>query len=640
MNATTIRAKKIIRIITIPVLAIAALGILSAMISHAIQPGDFDTPVDFSRTAKAGYASGPAFIKSDGSTLAIVWSDGASTNDNKYYGNIYLKSADEFDGYWREKLKVFSADTNNWGVDPAYVFDTTAIDTIHVVWAQGSGCNGVLTNCSFVSIQYAQCDVSDDYNSCSAPQEIYGGNTTVSFRRPSIVQDDLDPGNLHVVWTDESANTIFYSRGVNPSQSGGPTWTSATIVSDATNGKNPHLAFSNGRLHMVWDAESAGTINYLYDENYTNDVLAASGGVKSFAPTGVSYFKANPGSPTIATVTPNSDLLYIAFDMENAANHNNFALGYVRSINNGTGWTSVRDVPTAQDGLFTTFPSKPFSTDLRGGLQPTLAITYTDTMTHINVIWQYDATQGEGSNYNIFIASRTISNTLSGFDTPWTTPFTLTDPIGGAPRLASASTDSVMPAFTISDPNNGGANQAHLAYLEAPQNASTWDAFYRGPIIGTIDPAYLLDSDTFAITHMVTPTQVVTGASSLPVQTLHYTLQFTNTGNLDAIGVGITDTFNLPARIAGISAPTGGAALDSVNKIITWNGDIPAHTGVTVDFVATTIDPFNLPVTLANTADLWNLASAVKTGSNKIIIRKSVATYYRQYTTYLPLVFK
>ncbi len=633
--------KKLSKLMLILFAAIAAVVALTAMIARAVQPSEFDTPNNFSRTAKAGYASGPAFIKSDGSTLAIVWSDGANQNytGTKYYGNIYLKSGDEIDDYWREKIKVFTATNNDWGVDPAYVFDATAIDTIHVVWAQATGCNGDLLNCDFISIQYAQCDVSDDYNTCDTPQEIFGGNTVQKFRRPAIAQDDL--GNLHVVWTDENSNAIFYSRGVDPTQPGGPTWSSATLVTDAPGGKSPQLAFSNGRLHMVWDAESAGTINYLYDDNLTNDVLAKSGtSVWSFSPGG-DYTGANPGSPSIAVVDPTSNILYIAFDMADPNNPNNFALGYSRSTNNGTSWTGIRDIPTAKDnGTFTTFQTDKsrIGSDF-GGLQPTLAITYTGSMTYINVVWQSDVFEGEGNIYEVFHSARVITSTTVGFDKPWSTPFTLTNPTGGVPRVASNNGDSVMPTFTISDPNNGGADKMHLAYLEMPPNANTLDAYYRGVIAGTIDPAYLLDADTFAVTHAVTPTQIITSNRNLPPQIIRYTLRITNSGNLNAVGVGITDTFNLPSLIGSISKPTGGAKLITATKTITWNGDLAANSGITIEFTATTT-ALNLPVTILNTAQLWNIASEGKTGNDKIIISKAVATRYQLHTIYLPLVFK
>lgn len=642
MNTTTLRMKRLSKLRLILFAAIAVAVALTAVIARAVQPSEFDTPNNFSRTAKAGYASGPAFIKSDGSTLAIVWSDGANTNSagTKYYGNIYLKSTDEFDDYWREKIKVFTATNDDWGVDPAFVFDTYAIDTIHVVWAQATGCDGDLLNCKFISIQYAQCDLSDDYNTCDTPQEIFGGNTEQKFRRPSIVQDDLDPGNLHVVWTDENSNNIYYSRGVNPTQPGGPTWSSATLVSNATGGKSPQLAFSNGRLHMVWDAESAGTINYLYDENYNNDVLTNTASLKSFSPFG-NYAGANPGSPSIAIVDPTSNLLYIAFDMADPNNPNSFALGYSRSIDNGDSWSPPRDIPTAQDnGTLTTFQTDEnrIGGDF-GGLQPSLAITYTGSMTYINVVWQSDVFEGEGNIYEVFHARRVITSTTVGFDKPWTTPFTLTSPTGGVPRAASANGNSVMPTFTISDPNNGGTNKMHLAYLEIPSNANTWDAYYRGVIAGTIDPAYLLDSDTFAVTHAVTPTQIITSVQNLLPQTIRYTLRITNSGNLNAVGVGITDTFNLPSFISNISPPTGGAVLDMGSRTITWNGDLAANSSITIEFTATTTNMV-LPVTILNTAKLWNIASEGKTGNDKIIISKSVATRYQLYTTYLPLVLK
>ncbi len=630
------------------------LGITLIFIIQAAGPADFDHPTNLSRTAKNGFQSGTPKIAKKGTTFAVAWSDGFAPgigSNVKSFGHIMLANADENDGYWRPRVNVFTATQTNWGAEPDIIFDRSAGSKIvHIVWSDVNASD--INNLTFPAIKYAQCDVSGDQPSCSAPVTV-ASNTGSNYRNPTITQDDV--GNLHVVWTEEVNHKVFYSRFSNGN------WSVPQEVSSASGGKTPKLTYSNGRLHLVWVNSDNTQVNYLFDAE-TSDNFITADGFTSWNTDSGTFAGGKVQHPNIIAL---NDLLFVTFDIRDpnaidADEESNFFLVYARSTNNGTGWTSYKGIPDPSEelpypafGQSDIYPSD--NGDVTGGLQPSLAITTSTSATRLHIAWHYiyDDPNSLGPTHQVFYTWIDVDPTDNFTATWYTPPYTVTNPPTPTPdpneervpatnniqRLTGTdSNPSAAPALAITYPADGGQGNRHVAYLERTADNAAWDVYYRGFIAGTIDPLYLQDEDMFQMTNEVQPTRIVTSADHLPPQTLAYTITLANTGDLNAIGVHITDTFNIPASditVVAHNANTGTLTFDAGTNTLLWAGDIPLNTTVLITMTAVTKDQLALPVTIVNSAKLWNKGSG-----GDIVLTRNGITRMQQYTLYLPLVMK
>ena len=644
--------------------AVILLGLTLIFITQAAGPADFEHPTNLSRTAKDGKQSGTPKIAKKGTTFAVVWSDGFEPgvgSNVKSFGHIMLANADENDGYWRPRLNVFTATTTHWGAEPAIVFDrASGSKIVHIVWSDVDATDP--NSLRFPAIKYAQCDISGDQPFCAAPVTVANGGTGVNYRNPSITQDDS--GNLHVVWTEEVNHKVFYSRF-----SGG-SWSIPQEVFSAQGGKTPMLTYSNGRLHLVWVSSDNTQVKYLYDTEIDDNSLGASGLTSWQAGQDGQTTTFAGGTVKNPNIVALGDLLFVSFDIRdpdattNPDDEADFFLVYARSTNNGNSWAAQghyagipdpdENIPYPAFGKSDIYLSN--NGDVTGGLQPSLAITTSASATHLNIAWHYiyDDPNSLGPTYQVFHTWINV-DPLDAFTATWVTPpYTVTNPptptpdpneeripptVNSIQRIAGTdSNPSVAPALAVTYPADGGQGELHVAYLERTADDTAWDVFYRGFIAGTIDPLYLQDEDMFQMSNEVQPTRIVTSAKFLPSQTLAYTITMSNIGDSNAIGVHITDTFNIPTSDITMMTPhasTGTLTFNGSTNTFLWAGDIPQNTTVVITLTAVTKDQLELPVTVVNSAQLWNKGS----GGDVVLTRNSV-TRLQQYTLYLPLVMK
>jgi uncharacterized repeat protein (TIGR01451 family) len=409
-------------------------------------------------------------------------------------------------------------------------------------------------------------------------------------------------------------------------------------VTAAPNGKKPQLAFSNGRLHMAWQNKNEEAIYYLYDDTYTDDTLVAAGSRNW------DFLDQPQGNPTLTAM---DRWLFLAFDMEEAENPDQFALVYVRSQNNGVGWELVKYVPEQDDETY--YQSSARTVDIFGGLKPHLVVTSTTPVTwgsmRLSVVWHSLVSKGEEKTYQAYYSSRVVSEvTYISQDWDHNPPLNVTDPPPPERRspgkvLGVGSRDSTEPALTITDPAEGGTGKLHLAFLDKEQASdSWWDVYYRGFIAGTKDPDYIRDEVKLA--KAVSPTLIITAGASVSSEELAYTIQFTNGGNLNAIGVGFTDT--LPAEIANVAniniipdtlpAPV----YNSTNNVVTWFGDLDAESTISISFTAVTAEGVAVNTIMTNTVGLWNETSLRSTvESEKILLSAQASTYIQPALEYI-----
>jgi uncharacterized repeat protein (TIGR01451 family) len=183
----------------------------------------------------------------------------------------------------------------------------------------------------------------------------------------------------------------------------------------------------------------------------------------------------------------------------------------------------------------------------------------------------------------------------------------------------------------VTDPAAGGTGTGHIAYLEETDVKNRedldpqLDVFYEGGIAGTIDPAYILDEFSSGEGGTSNPLnikgvdqsfiQLEPGQISNIREVMTYTIRFKNEGDLDFIGLGITDTlpvevdYNDDLQTVITPGPPNNAVYNPATRQITWFGNVPAGTEVKISFSVTTNDLLNVPDTVENVVDMWSIGT-------------------------------
>lgn len=656
-----------LKILLVPFIALPALVMALTLVTWAAESRDFGHPTNLS--ASHSLISGAPAMAAAGNTLAVAWVEELSgtTLPVGNQGSLYLQTAQT---YWPIRVTVHTGTVNALATDPALIFDRSNPAQMHLVWTEGRlEVSGSSNRYFYQKINYTTCTISGDVKACQPAANITATtNTGLSFRNPTLAQDDQ--GNLHVVWTEERNSQLYYRRW----DKAGGLWGPSSLISQASDAQNPKLAYANGRLHLIWDNKATNQINYIYDGQPANDVFTADDAWQ-FIP-GDNFTNGNPGNATLTT--DNNNYVFVAFDIRKPNTNNAFALVYVQSENNGSSWTSPRDIPDQSDGNFYSYPSN--TENVTGGLKPSLALTATGGITYLHVVWHTNQERDSGDNavYEIYHAYRPVSDDT--FNTPWlpATPLNVTNPPGAAtgtpedpvtptpvtptPSMREpvapdnfritglTENDSVMPALAITDP--AGKGNLHLAYLERLSANQPWNVYYRGFIAGTIDPEYIKNTENFDIAKKVDQTAFFT-ANPIGPLTLNYNITITNSGVLTAVGLGITDTFisglnyidNINTLVATIG-PAGGSkvALNPAPALngnaFTWRGDVPAGHVVNISFRAFTkiITPTRF---IRNRVQMWNSGSMGQPIERAEPPFKNIATTaVTQYRVMLPLISK
>lgn len=657
------------------------LGLVLLMTSLAVDESDFKIASNLSYTLAE--QSGRPKIAAISDTVVLVWSDGANADvRTKSIGSIYLKSATEIGNYWRFKVPVFEATSSVWGVEPDFVVDVSNPDLIHVVWAEGIGCefsSPTDIGCNgFPTIRYASCNISSDLNTCTEPMNVIT-DEDFNFRAPTLAQDEN--GNLHVAWlrSPQGGDTlILYSRGVLSGTE--RVWNGGGIVQDTGDGQDAQLAYLAGRLHLIWDFEpgsanpEASQIRYIYDDIVNNDFFTTTLGtptVLSNLPNvlqGETFNQANPGNPSmvVETVTFNGapqNWVLVAFDLLDLTASGNeeedptFGLAFIESQFNGSSWPpSARSVPFQQTRFLSEYRSE--TQEQTEGLQPSLLLTTTQTATDTEIwahlVWHEKVSQGEEDNYQVYYAYLTepvnpnvswqsaITVTLPEV-TPTPTEVIIDDPRPNPRTLRPNGLnglDSIGPGLAVS-----GSGTAHSAYLERqPGVPRSADVYYQGVIAGTIDPAYI--TNEVDLTVRANPTFSSTIQPVFPSIQITYTIKITNSGPLDAVQLGLTTTLRpggiITYNLGSLETSFGEAALLQPRDIITWFGTLPSQSTLAITVTATTAPVTGLNNIIA-TGEIWNRGSRllpIGQPRSEVILREVAQTTLSQNIDYLPLVFK
>lgn len=192
-------------------------------------------------TWNAGESENPAMALYPANSPYLVWSDTTPGT-----AKIFYKMSTDGGASWSTAKRI--SWTSGKSVNPDIAADSSA--NLHVVWSDSAPGN--------TEIYYAKS--TDLGTTWTASQRITW--TSGSSQRPIIVADT--PGNLHVVWEDNTAgnNEIYYKTSTD----GGATWTaSERLTSNAGDSRWPDIAADpSGNLHVVWFDDTPGNREIFY----------------------------------------------------------------------------------------------------------------------------------------------------------------------------------------------------------------------------------------------------------------------------------------------------------------------------------------------------------------------------------------
>ena len=402
-------------------------------------------------------------IAARGDHVAAVWSEGYdSDSDTKQYGRVYLKGADETNG-WRGRVELFNANQSLWGRDPRLVLDPNVSGKAHVVWAQASGC----PSCNWSSIQYTTCTIGSP-TTCNSPTTVISGRTDAST--PDVAVDSS--GGVHVVWREQGAS--FDVGPIRYCKKG-----SCTSPSTVASGQHPSLVYANGYLHLVWDTSSDTDSRIKYERDVSPGNSSWDGSSPrdwwTSPPDLVQYHE-----PSYPTVGASGNAVYVVWAVQKKDEASKFALAFDFSQDTGNSWLpdpyvfrpgySIPENEAA--GFSSTWRSTSIVANDLYSLQPEVAVTGSGSSAFAHLVW-HDRNINSGL-YRVWYSY------LAGYsDTgTWNPP----------ELLVAESTRSVgLPAIAV----GATPDKTHLAFVRDANAAlfQDYEVWYAGSNLNRdIDP--------------------------------------------------------------------------------------------------------------------------------------------------------
>lgn len=436
-------------------------------------------PINLSKRAEVGLKSADVSLQAsaDGKWVAAVWSRGYDSRpDTAQVGNIVLKSANVMTG-WELQVNVFSATATQWGQQPRLAFRPAgqSQSQVAVVWVvcldRDEQCN---------TLRWTTCDIARYPDRCQSAQTLYS-EANANLSNPDLAYDDN--GTLHFIWRKglgTGNRGLYYRRqGSSVSQIG---------LTDL-NSFNPALAYSNGRLHLVWyqhaDDPAARRIRYSADKTLNDNVWDSSPQSQWRAPAPW-RFTGGPGEPYVkpSLAAAGSDV-YVTWDVyryNEASGEDRFHLVYQHSADSGASWLLApyadgKPIPGAFFDENTSYRSPLSSIAEESALRPSIALSGSLPA----VAWHLQEQVGGGGN-SIYVIGYVAGISASGVIS-WQTPVIITNDLNYDPRDGILEDDSASPRLAIWP--GGRLHIAHLGLWGGNpfDPKSDWDVYYRGAVI-------------------------------------------------------------------------------------------------------------------------------------------------------------
>jgi len=224
-------------------------------------------------------------------------------------------------------------------------------------------------------------------------------------------------------------------------------------------GQHPALAFSEGRLHLVWDTSSDANslINYAREDS-PGDGTWNGGSAKSWwqsPPPSVLYHE-----PSYPAIGASGSAVYVVWAVQRMSNPSEYALVFDFSQDSGASWlpgTSDlgRSIPENEIGVApdaSTWFAAGQPADELYSLQPDVVVTGTGASAYAHLVWH--GRQYSPSKYSVWYSS------LEGYDDtrPWRAP----EAVKVASDESRPPSNRGLPAIAV----GAVLSQTHVALVE------------------------------------------------------------------------------------------------------------------------------------------------------------------------------
>ncbi|GAB4446836.1 MAG: hypothetical protein Kow0031_29460 [Anaerolineae bacterium] len=311
----------------------------------------------------------------NGQYTAVVWAEGSSGN-----GTIKLAYSEALTQSTWQLGPTNGVVRSGSNTSPRLDFSTTISDRVHIVYRSFTN-NG---------LGYARCTLG---GTCDVTDPL--PDTSSSSSQPQIAATATG-----VVIVYEESGSI---RLLHFADSGAPTVLNHGVISSGSNNDQPAIAYSNGKIHVVFLTNinnGIGTLDYL-QFNDTNVGVSASLGAPSSPTTGVES-DLNAARPSIAAL---GDTVMIVWDsvgspLTGAPEFSEFRIHQNFSRDNGATWNGqARSIPAhivigdptdsaINDDLWVSYDNDAANSFPRFlGLQPDVALSEYSGQVYAHVVW-------------------------------------------------------------------------------------------------------------------------------------------------------------------------------------------------------------------------------------------------------------
>jgi len=435
-------------IVLAAVLAAAALAAVLVTVATA-RPLDFlHIRNNLSRTANLVSADPELATSSDGSRVAVVWTEGyAGAVGSK--GHVYLRAASEADPGWSDKVRVFSGDQFAYAYDAAVAVNGTVAHVAYLVFRTNPA-----GDLYFGEVRYERYDLSQSPILCGALAEVV---TSVDASRNTITWVDLTldaDGNPHVVWAqhDESrtGNIRYCARGASG-------WGRIESVASAGDNNRPAIAWADGNAHVVWQERTTPSIMY-----WRRTESGSDGPRELYSAQAISYSVPNPD------VVAGAGRVFVVWeqcaDLDGSVCRA-YHLVYRRSNDRGANWVGgIREVGSDSTTLDEEYSSVNVLSEMPEFLlylRPSIALNEDGWPV---VVWHAKSPDGtQGTEYVIYYSYASSGASADSLEWEVNPPSTLFTGTLGSAVVGVGQGDS-SPVL-------------HVAFMRQV-SANAWDVFY------------------------------------------------------------------------------------------------------------------------------------------------------------------
>jgi len=446
-------------------LAALALATALAAVTMAAPGLDFiHTRRNLSGTITLISAHPDLAVSPDGDLVVVAWTEGYEPGASDK-GHVYLRAASESGSGWGSRIEAFRGDSQACA---EYVAVAVSGTTAHVAYIVREECGTP----SQVEVHYKTCSLPN--GPCKASEEV--ASVSMSQFRIKSLDLTLDAdGNPHVVWDsleNEGGNLSDGDILYRARTSGG--WGDQENVATSGDNRGPAIAQADGYVHVVWEENTDHLI--LYRRRGASGWDAS---VTIYSP----LLNLPAGNPNVAA---GSGRVFVVWNCcsnwEDPSSYcSTYHLVYRRSNDNGAAWGLAQNT-TFEVGTSYRYPVdfdrlENYASADEGNnyllyLQPAITLNGDGWPA---VVWHVEHSEGGGGegeggvkDYAIYY-TYALAGSSSSVDWEISPPTVLNEYRGGT---------WASPVIGVGEPEPGGEQHLHVAYMQRPVDTYAWDVYY------------------------------------------------------------------------------------------------------------------------------------------------------------------